>query len=153
MTRDELRVFLSPLPDEAIFGLTLYGEARGEPIEGLIAVACVIRNRLLDSKKRWGADYRAVCLQPHQFSTWSEAGGKANYEELIRATTILLSNEIAPPLLEQAAWCALGVSRGAIIDNVKKSNHYHVSTMNPRPKWAQPYAPKLQVGHHVFYVL
>lgn len=151
MTRDELRVFLAPLPDEAIFGLTLYGEARGEPIEGLIAVACVIRNRLLDTKKRWGADYRAVCLQKAQFSCWSEAGGKANFDEVIKAATILLNNDPAPPLLEQCAWVALGVSRGALLDTVKGSNHYHVASMQPRPSWAQSFVPVTQKGAHVFY--
>ena len=151
MTRDELRAFLAPLPEAAILGLTLYGEARGEPIEGLIGVACVIRNRLLDSKKRWGADYRAVCLQKAQFSCWMEAGGKANYDELIKATTILLKNDPAPPLLEQCAWVALGVSRGALLDTVKGANHYHVASMQPRPSWAQAFVPVTQKGAHVFY--
>ena len=46
MTRDEVLALVHPLPDDAVLGLTLYGEARGEPIEGQIAVACCIKNRV-----------------------------------------------------------------------------------------------------------
>jgi hypothetical protein len=83
MTRDELRTWLSPLPDEAILALTLYGEARGEPIEGIIAVGCVIRNRVNDTKKRWPNTYRGVCLQPWQFSALNVTGGGVNHDRVI----------------------------------------------------------------------
>ncbi len=153
MTRDELRVFLAPLPDEAIYGLTLFGEARGEPIEGLIGVACTIRNRVRDAKARWGKDYRAVCLQKAQFSCWAPVGGPANHQTVLDAATVLLTHATAPPELEQCAWVALGVSRGAVLDIVKGANHYHAISMKPRPSWAQSFVPLTQKGAHVFYKL
>src|SRR5688572_17412765 len=55
---------------------TLYGEARGEPEAGQIAVAWVIRNRvttdLRGDKKPdwWGEGVQGVCVNPSQFSCW-----------------------------------------------------------------------------------
>jgi N-acetylmuramoyl-L-alanine amidase len=151
MTRDELKTFLAPLADEAILGLTLYGEARGEAIEGVIAVGCVIRNRLLD--RRWPNTYRDVCLQKAQFSCWAPIGGEANFNTMIEAAKGLLANQPAPALLEQCAWVALGISRGALLDTTKGANHYHAVSMHPRPKWAQSFIPVVQKGQHVFYKL
>lgn len=153
MTRDELRTFLAPLPDDAIHALTLFGEARGEPIEGLIGVSCTIRNRVRDSKQRWGTSYRAVCLQKAQFSCWSPKGGAANHQSVLDAATALLTHATVPPLLEQCAWVALGVTKGALIDNVKGANHYHAISMKPRPTWAQSFVPVTQKAQHVFYRL
>lgn len=153
MTRDELRTFLAPLSDDAVHALTLFGEARGEPIEGMIGVGCSIRNRVNDAKHRWGTTYRAVCLQKAQYSCWAPLGGAANHQAVLDAATILLRNQQAPPLLEQCAWVALGVSKSAILDTVKGANHYHAVTMKPRPSWAQSYAPIVQKAGHVFYKL
>lgn len=152
MTQAALLKFLAPLPDEAILGLTLYGEARGEPIEGIIAVGCVIRNRVNDVKKRWPQTYRGVCLQKFQFSVWLEAGGAANHNEILALAQRLRDNE-AIPELDEVAWVALGIARNALKDNTKRSNHYHSVSMKPRPTWAQSYVPATQVKGHVFYVL
>lgn len=154
MTRDELRAFLAPLPDEAILGLTLYGEARGEPIEGIVAVGCVIRNRMQDAKARWGKTYREVCLKRAQFSVFNPDDSDPNFLEMIKAATILMAPSPKPsPALEQCSWSALGIARGALLDNTKKSNHYHTSALQPRPSWAQGFAPLAQRGAHVFYRL
>ena len=66
--------------------LTLYGEARGEPIEGLIGVAMVIRNRVRD-KYRGAVNYEEVCLAPAQFSCWIEE------KETLAHVAETLSNE------------------------------------------------------------
>ena len=49
---------------------TIYGEARGETIETMFAVGWVIRNRL--HLKHYGNTYKAVVLQPKQFSCWNK---------------------------------------------------------------------------------
>src|SRR3546814_19914801 len=57
---------------------TVFGEARGEPMPGKIAVAWCIRNRveldLHDDGKPdwWGEGYTAVCRKSWQFSCWNE---------------------------------------------------------------------------------
>lgn len=151
MTRDELKTFLSPLPDDAILGLTLYGEARGEPIEGIIAIGHVIRNRARDAKARWPSNIRQVCLQKAQFSCWSPDGGSANHEAVLAAAQTIMLKEKAPAMLEQCAWVALGISGNALVDNSKGATNYHVATLNPRPSWAQSFVPVTQKGAHVFY--
>lgn len=159
MTRAALLRFLEPLPDEAILGLTLYGEARGEPIEGIIAVGCVIRNRVqadLGNDKKpdwWGETYTGVCLAHQQFSCWNVNVPDANHQALMTVAAALKAHEPMSASFEQCAWCALGISRGAILDNSKSANHFHAVGMKPRPKWAQAYVPVLQRGSHVFYRL
>ena len=49
---------------------TLYGEARGEPREGIEAVANVILNRVLSN--RYPNTIAKVCLQRLQFSCWND---------------------------------------------------------------------------------
>lgn len=48
---------------------TLYGECRGEPEEGQIAVAWVIRTRA-EQPCWWGKTPAVVCLKKSQFSCW-----------------------------------------------------------------------------------
>lgn len=55
--------------DLPVAGRTLYGECRGEPKDGQIAVAWVIRNRA-DQPCWWGRSVTEVCLHPYQFSCW-----------------------------------------------------------------------------------
>ena len=145
--------WLNPLSDDALLSLTIYGEARGEPLEGQIAVACCVRNRRRDPDHRWGETYRAVCLQPSQFSCWSPAGGVTNHDTVLQAARSLLTKADVVPLLDQAAWVALGISRGAILDTVRGANHYHTASLVPRPAWTKGRTPLLQKGGHVFYRL
>lgn len=49
---------------------TLLQEARGEPPEGMAAVAHVMVNRLRSG--RWGKSLATVCLWPAQFSGWHD---------------------------------------------------------------------------------
>ena len=69
-------MILDNLPQIELVGLTLYGEARGEPIEGIVAVGCVIRNRV-----KFEGSFYAVCLKPRQFSCWNQ--DDPNYSVLL----------------------------------------------------------------------
>ena len=153
MSRNDLLSLLLPLPDEAVLALTLYGEARGDPLEGLVAVGCVIRNRMQDAAHRWGKSFREVCLAPAQFSCWADLGGKANHQTVVDAAMALLAKQPVSAVMEQCSWVALGLSRGALLDTVKGANHYHTASMVPRPKWAQTQTPVQQRGAHLFYRL
>ena len=151
----DLQALLAQLNDDAILALTLFGEARSEPIEGQVAVGSVIANRASDSKQRWGTSIRGVCLQPFQFSCWNVIGGDKNYARLFAMAKALATNspEMKHPAMEQCAWTSLGISRRALMDRVKGANHYHTSALTPRPAWAQKHTPVIQVHRHVFYVL
>lgn len=51
---------------------TVWGEARGEPELGQVAVAWVIRNRAEWTPPAWWGDsIKTVCRKPFQFSCWN----------------------------------------------------------------------------------
>jgi len=56
---------------------TLWGEARGEGVEGMKAVACVILNRVKIAEEKgkcwWGNNIIQVCQKPYQFSCWNRS--------------------------------------------------------------------------------
>lgn len=129
--------------------LTVYGEARNQPVEGKIAVANVCRNRL--KTNRWGASYESVCLAPMQFSCWSPKGGLNNY-----TTLKALSQQIAggkmpdDPVLKECYAIAQGVMSGAFQDNTEKATHYFV-TATSQPSWARQHVPVCVIGAHSFF--
>jgi N-acetylmuramoyl-L-alanine amidase len=60
--------------DRDVLARTLWGEARGEGLAGMVAVAWSIRNRVEDGKDKswWGEGYTGVCQKPYQFSCWNK---------------------------------------------------------------------------------
>lgn len=146
---------VAALTDPQLLTLTLYGETRGEPIEGQIAVGCVIRNRVQIG--RWGASYAKVCLAPWQFSCWRPEGGRDNYETVIEAAQMLAKSTTLPDdaLLRQCAWVAQGVIGAWILDTVREATHYYApAAMVPAgsvPKWAINLTPVAKKGQHLFF--
>jgi len=146
---------VAALTDPQILTITLYGETRGEAIEGQIAVGCVIRNRV--ETGRWGASYSKVCLAPWQFSCWIPQGGRENYE-LVMSTAKHIATSTSLPddaLLRQCAWISQGIIGGWIRDNTKDSTHYYApAAMKPAgsvPKWAVGKIPTAKVGRQLFF--
>ena len=158
---EDLQAMLDTLADVQILALTLFGEARSEPIEGIVSVGCVIRNRVhadLGDDGRpdwWGEGYRGVCLAPYQFSMWHRFPGREgvdrNYDEVVATVAGLVDGKRGGAAIEECAWVAQGIDSSAIRDRVKGCTHYHTVKMQPRPAWARAYAPSVQVGTHVFY--
>ncbi len=85
-----MRLSLVDLSQQEIIGLTIYGEARGELVEGQIAVGCVIRNRMHLKPSKYKS-YHEVCLEPKQFSCWNS--DDKNYETLIQIANRLNKDE------------------------------------------------------------
>lgn len=130
--------------------LTVMGEASGEPVEGRLAVACVIRNRLHSG--RWGGTYESVCLADRQFSCWSPAGGDANYRRVIALRSKVFRGEvIEDPVFAETRWVVDGVMRGIVIDRVKAATHYFAASEPEVPKWAKGQVPVARVGGHIFF--
>ena len=73
---------LVTLADLETAARTIYGEARGETMEGQVAVGHVLLNRWLDSHGQWAKDdtLATACLRPWQFSAWNK--GDATFESL-----------------------------------------------------------------------
>ncbi len=119
---------------------TIWGEARGEPRLGKIAVACVIRNRVLNPGW-WGRDWISVCTAKAQFSCWWD-------QQAQRVRTVDDSDE-------RFAECLL-IARKMMADNYEdptgEADHYYADTIAP-PKWAVGKTPTAVIGHHRFYKL
>lgn len=117
--------------------LTIWGEAQGEPIEGQIAVGCVIRNRVTHGKS-----FADVCLAPKQFSCWEENSHMGD------ALEHLMSGK-PDAILKQAQWVAQGIINNVVLDNTKGATHYYADYI-PAPTWAQHVPVLAKIGRHIF---
>lgn len=141
------------MTDNEVLGLTLYGEARGEPIEGIIAVGSVIRNRLqthyLGSKS-----YPAVCLALKQFSCWNR--DDPNYVIIDDYRVKLERGEsLADMYWHQCLWVAAGISSWNLRDNTKGATHYLTTGeyhSEMCPSWAKEGRVVSTVGNHTFLI-
>lgn len=143
---------IDTLSTPQVVALTLFGEARGEPIEGKVAVGSVIRNRV--NARRFGADYRAVCLRPWQFSCWQPAAGQGNYDSLLAAARTLVNGGPMGPALRECVWVADGILSDTLRDRVKGATHYLTTELlaTRPPAWTYNAKPICVVGSHAFYV-
>ena len=118
---------------------TIWGEARGEGMQGMQAVANVVMNRV-NAASWYGASIKDVVLKPYQFSCW-------NANDPNRAKIDKLSIE------DLAASGALNVARQVISGQLKDitggATNYHATSVNPA--WAEKMTKTVQIGNHVFY--
>ena len=135
-----------------VLALTLWGEERGGSVQGRIAVGCVIRNRV-DEGGRYGKGYGGVCLKRWQFSCWLPQGGEQNFLALMKLANRSLAREPREisRVFTECSWVAKGIISGALMDCVKKANHYH--TKNSTAKWAKGQKAVAEIGEHLFYRL
>lgn len=129
-----------------VLARTLWGEARGEGMAGMNAVACVILNRVEVARKLggywWGSGVLQVCHKPYQFSCWNKTD--ANYQKLISVTPEDMHFSTAQRVARRAML-------GFLKDETKGATHYHAR--NILPDWAKNQKPCAVVGRHVFYKL
>ena len=129
-----------------IFAKTLFGEARGEKLTGIEAVANVILNRVKHAQKIgsywWGKTIEEVCLKPFQFSCW-------NKNDPNRA--LLFEDLSQNKIYQMCERIARRAVAGLLSDNTKGATHYH--TLNTNPYWARSAVPSAEIGHHLFYAL
>lgn len=121
-----------------IISYTLYAEARGEPSDGKIAVAAVIKTRSVLSK----ISPAEVCLQDRQFSCWNNL--KAVPEFYIAGVGIESVDQLARCQCYGLAWVLMGGNN--------KWEHL-TNFYNPdksTPDWAFELKGKRKIGHHVF---
>lgn len=121
---------------------TLYGEARGEGVQGMQAIAWVVVNRVRRGPPRFKDTLLGVVMAPHQFSCWS----KADVNSKLCATV----NE-SDPIFALAVYAASSVLSGEVRDMVGGADHYHATWMRPYPAWAASMKQTKTVGNHVFY--
>jgi hypothetical protein len=139
---------LPSLSEQEVLTLTIYGEARGEPIEGQIAVGCVIRNRTFED------NYKEVCFKPDQFSCWNV--NDPNYQVLIELGGKMLDGQIIQDMhLKQCDWIAAGIFANIILDNTRGAKNYLTTKMyhsDSAPRWTRTMIPVATKGNHTFLV-
>ena len=129
-----------------IYAKTLFGEARGEKLAGIEAVANVILNRVKHAQKVgsywWGKTIEEVCLKPFQFSCWNKDDVNRKLLE-----TDLSENKIYQ-ICKRVAQRAVA---GCLQDNTNGATHYHALSVNPY--WARCAVPCAEIGNHLFYAI
>jgi Cell Wall Hydrolase/Putative peptidoglycan binding domain len=121
---------------------TLYGEARGEPREGIQAVANVILNRV--KSDRYPNTVAKACLQRLQFSCWNK--DDPNFRVI--ANLLPGANPKFDAILKIAESAVLGGLPSLIGDAL----HYHAKSI--RPSWVtkSPGATLVAtIGSHLFW--
>lgn len=166
-TPDDIRRLLD---DRQAMIATLRGEAIGESLDGQLAVACAIRNRVTtdlgnDGKPDWwGETYRGVALAPAQFSCWWEIDLRTHQfvPNTVRTYTFaesLIDGAITDPataaIVKRLGWIVDGVISGAAPDLSNGANHYLTTALlaTAPPKWAIGRKPCAIVDHHTFFKL
>lgn len=119
-----------------IYTATVIGEAGGEGVKGMAAVAWVIRNRVLNPG--WPNGVVGVCLEPLQFSFW-------NGDSKRRAAVLMDESEV----FRRAQKVCINVWTGASPDATGGATHYHSVTI--RPPWASALRHTTTIRNHVFY--
>lgn len=140
--------------DLDILARTIWGEARGEGVAGMTAVAHVIKNRWKLRQHSKGyvsfgpkfASIAEICKQKWQFSCWD--AGDPNRARLLAVTP-------ADREFKQAQHIAAAVLSGkepdAIYDPTNGADHYHTKTVTP--DWSKGQAPVAEIGNHLFFKL
>lgn len=130
--------------DVDVFAKTLYGEARGEGLKGIEAVASVIINRLKVAVKRgdfwWGRTVKEICLKPYQFSCWNPED--LNFKKIREVTD-------KEPLFDVCLRVAKRAMLGFLTDTTRGATHYHAKSVHPA--WARHLVPVEDIGNHLFY--
>lgn len=135
--------------DIDVLAKTCWAEARGEGLNGMVAVGWTIRNRVdmdlhHDGKPDWwGEGYEGVCKAPWQFSCWNK--GDPNYPYLVG------TKEIPPGQLQLAREAAIAVIYGQIPDPTGGATHYYSTSMPKPPAWAPLAKRTVKIGRHVFF--
>ena len=135
-----------------VLARTIFGEARGEPVEGQIAVAyCIVHraqiakeyvSRTLHRHPLYGnGTIRAACQAPLQFSCWND--GDPTKARMLAVT-------LADPAYRCAHDIAEKVIKGEAEDGLPGTTHYFNPDVVAAPKWAAG-LPYTTIGHHRFF--
>ncbi len=155
---------IAALTDREVLALTAWGEARGtprdddshSPIEELVAVMCVVRNRL-DRPAHWPMagqrTFKSICLAPHQFSCWNP-GADPNHVTVMEQATRIVTGTVADGELLECLFLADGVMSGRLLDRTGTATSYFApDAMIPRGRVPLAAAGKIltRIGSQLFY--
>jgi N-acetylmuramoyl-L-alanine amidase len=123
----------SPLVNNPLYCMmaNIYHEARGEALEGKIAVANVVMNRVTD--KNYPNNVCDVVYQRKQFS-WTLDTDKLRKRVKFDYQTYKI---------------AMKALTGKLVDYTQGATHYHTVKVNPY--WTNNKVYLTRIGNHVFY--
>lgn len=143
---------LDNLSPSEILGLTIIGEARGESIQGQVAVGSVVRNRMMNNPGKYHS-LTTVCLEPLQFSCWNKSDpNRAVLLEL--ANKLIMGNLLQDAHLNQCMFVARGIDTWMIMDNTNGALNYMTSKLlnsDKKPSWASNPRNEHIIGNHTFF--
>jgi len=138
------------LDDVRLLALVVYGEARGEPLAGKIAVASVVLNRL--KKNGWfGKTLKDVILKPFQFSCFNEDDpNRIKLLAIAQNWDMFYQKEKALRECYDIARKFLDPNDITVLkDNTCGATHY--KTKNCKAAWADKMQLTAVIGNHEFY--
>ena len=134
------------LNDKQIMALTIYGEARGEPEEGKIAVGSVILERV--KQGGWfGHSIGEVCLKPYQFSCYLP--NDPNYPKLCHIAEMWDFKIAQDEALKECFDVASGLIDGTIQPNIRAT---HYETFVTHASWEKSMTLVATIGTQRFYI-
>jgi len=140
MGQSSINDALNSMNAVALLQALIMGEAEAEPILGKLAVAWVVKNRVLDN--RWPNDWKSVMLQPKQFSCFLPAYFRPE----------ILKRNWRQQTWRECRFAAFGVFQQYVRDMTGGANHYY-ATWAPTPYWAKGNEPVAEIGNHRFFRL
>ena len=125
----------------SMLALCIWREARSEPDEGLIAVGCVMRERV-NNPKWWGDSYLSVITKRWQFSSMTDPGdpqlGAYPRED--------------DPVFLRCLEIAEYVMDGSLEHPAPTATHYYADYILA-PNWASKGQFIKKIGRHLFFHL
>lgn len=138
------------LSEAQIVGLTLYGEARGEPTEGKIAVGSTILERV-DHRDWDGTTVHEVCLLPKQFSCFNDKNpNRVRLEFIANNWDAAMSVNIE---LNDCFCIAVGLLQGTIPRTLEIAENHATQycRIDCDVYWKSSFKHVLTIGNHSFY--
>ena len=117
----------------------LHAEARGEPPEGIRAVATVIYNRT--KHKNYPSDFCGVIKQPYQFSYLN--GGK----KIVKPTYKPSEHKVKATIDQLAFEAAVGALKPSLKPEYL---FYHTTNLKKIPKFSRQAKKSVIIGNHIF---
>lgn len=131
------------LRDLLTLAKTIWGEARGEPFEGKVAVAWVAINRHESGRWYSAPTLADTCTMRGQFSCWNpDDPNRWKLEALDTGDLHFV----------ECIYVAAGVLCGRLPSNVGMSTHYlNPAALEKMPAWARGRKISYKIGRHQFF--
>lgn len=148
---NDIKNFLT-LDENKILTIGLYGEARGEGWEGIIAVLNVMRNRVNQYSRYHSKDleqygkYLSVILKKWQFSCFlSNDPNRVKLETIAKDFSWYAEHD---GIINKIYFlCSI---KQHLMDNTGGATHYFTTSITP-PDWSHQMTKLDTIGHHIFF--